>query len=473
MVQNNNKSLKILSIKNKFNAIYDFFTKRQMIEKCNSDSERIIIDKMIPKIWNMDTQILKILNMFFQKITDVNVSSASNYSLEIECSNKGTYKLLFNDINVTPSSSPNKEWVAINTMLQYVRVLSFFKVIIIKDYKELQSSIKKEATSRYANGILLSNEFKQICLSGSVNKWMTLGVIYDFILKGIKDYDKDIINMAFSFFVSLTYYLDKEKIIFNNDINDMWAPIQFVKKKNCKGIGINTEMNKFDIIKKILNETYIQLAIKTEELLKIEIVDEVIKKYNSEDLWIFILDKFLDDLLFLLFDKKENEIEFNLNFEVYKEFKKVIDLNNEIEKTRQKLRENILKSRNKLNDKYYSDIESYSNDFQYLPDAIEQMEAAHILPVSDIKLKIKNNPNLKDKYLKLLSNENNGIIIDHVYHDAFDKNWLRLDYNGIFQPTDEWNKRYLLNGKVYKHGLVKIKEDVLSNEMKSFISWRK
>lgn len=175
----------------------------------------------------------------------------------------------------------------------------------------------------------------------------------------------------------------------------------------------------------------------------------------------------------MLFDKNETNFIIDTNYNMHKEFVDVIQLNNDIERCRQKLRENILKNRNKNNDTYYSDIESSSNEFNYLPDAIEQMEAAHILPVSDIKLKIKNNPKQKEEYLSLLSNENNGIIIDHVYHDAFDKNWLRLDYNGVFQPTEEWNKRYTIKGKIYKHGLVKIKGEVLSKEMKNFILLRK
>lgn len=466
---NNHKSLII----KKFDAIYNLFTKGDSISQYLKESKTRHLNDFTPKIWNMDTQILTILNSFFDKVSKIGFNENDNYNLSIISENE-KYKLLFNTQNVTPSSSKNKIEVAKNTMSQYVRVLSFFNVIIIKDYNELSKFISDNNDTYDSYDIFLSNEFRLICLTGSVTRWMTLGTIYDFIIKGIKNKNKDIMNMAFSLFVSTCYYLDKNHIIFNNEDDNKWTCIKPLKNKKIKDIGHVNNMNKFKILKKILNETYISLSKKIESLLLNELKDKS-AEFNAHLISLdeYVIDKFLDDILFLLMD--ENEISFltDINYEIYKEFQKTIELNNDINKCRQKLRDNILKSRNINNDTYYSDIESCSFDFNYLPDAIEQMEAAHILSVSDIKLNIKNNPDEKEKYLKMLSNENNGIIIDHIYHDAFDKNWLKLDYNGVFQPTKEWNKRYTLNGKIYKHGLVKIKDNVLNDEMINFISMRK
>lgn len=465
-------------IMKKFDVIYNLFLKTELINNANSENEKKMIKNMVPKIWNMDTQILTILNVFFEKILNVGFQKNDVYKLNI-VKNQNGYKLIFNNENITPTSSKNKDEVAKNTMFQYVRVLSFFKVIIIKDYENLSRFFSSKLDDNKNYEVLLSSEFKLIYLSGSVNEWMTLGIVYDFIIKGIKDNNKDIMNMAFSFFVSTVYFLDKNKIIFNNQNDPKWSCIKHLKNKKINNIGYNNEIDKFKIIYKILSETYIQLVKKTKSLIEFNINSNnnwIINNENydlRENLDNIVLHKFLDDILFLLFDKNETNFIIDTNYNMHKEFVDVIQLNNDIERCRQKLRENILKNRNKNNDTYYSDIESSSNEFNYLPDAIEQMEAAHILPVSDIKLKIKNNPKQKEEYLSLLSNENNGIIIDHVYHDAFDKNWLRLDYNGVFQPTEEWNKRYTIKGKIYKHGLVKIKGEVLSKEMKNFILLRK
>lgn len=252
----------------KFDVIYNLFLKTELINNANSENEKKMIKNMVPKIWNMDTQILTILNVFFEKILNVGFQKNDVYKLNI-VKNQNGYKLIFNNENITPTSSKNKDEVAKNTMFQYVRVLSFFKVIIIKDYENLSRFFSSKLDDNKNYEVLLSSEFKLIYLSGSVNEWMTLGIVYDFIIKGIKDNNKDIMNMAFSFFVSTVYFLDKNKIIFNNQNDPKWSCIKHLKNKKINNIGYNNEIDKFKIIYKILSETYIQLVKKNKIINRI------------------------------------------------------------------------------------------------------------------------------------------------------------------------------------------------------------
>ena len=444
-------------IKTKFEIIAEKFTFLSKVKSTPQKNNNLLLSTA--KLWNMDTSILTILETFLKKISEFKKSiSETCFDLniiQIKKDNTIHYKLVYDSENVTPSS---KGSVALSTIYQYIRVLLFFDILIINDYENLRDNIEKSKPIK----IVFTASFRSLISLSDWNKWFNEGRFIDFITKGLTKRVLGFNDMSYSFFMSLIYYLDSDKFLSNESSYFKHC----LSKKNKK---INNEFSSNNIhvkMNKILNETYIKLV---EKFISILTKNETYE--NNYQIMNVILNKIIDKIGFDLSclggidDGQLSEIMENYN------------INKKIQKDRSILRENLLKERNPENNNYYSDLEPINSNDLYTPDCIKQIEAAHIYPVSDIKDKILCSDNeLKNKeYYNYLTDYNNGILMDHVYHDAFDRGWLILNYNGEFEPTDEWNKNYKeryidKDKKIIKYPLVKIKRSVFQDEVKKYIN---
>lgn len=444
-------------IKTKFELIAEKFTYLKEIESVSKKSNNLL--SMTAKLWNMDTSILTILEAFLKKISEfkktINESCYDLKIIQVPKENNTYYKLMYGNENVTPSS---KDSVALSTIYQYIRVLLFFDIVIINDYENLRGNIEKGNPIK----IVFTATFRTLISLNDWNKWFNKNRFIDFITKGLTKKVLGFNDMSYSYFMSLIYYLDDEKILANNSIYFKHCLTKMNKKINNQAPSddVHVKMNK------ILNETYIKLVERFINILnKDNAYDDNYKIMN------FVLNEIINNLdLNILYDGELDDTEFSEFIEKCKVTKK-------IQNGRSSLRENLLKERNPENSNYYSDLEPINSNDLYTPDCINQIEAAHIYPVSGIKNKILNNDDdLKNKeYFNYLSDYNNGILMDHIYHDAFDRGWLILNYNGEFEPTDEWNRNYKdryidSDKKIIKYPLVRIKRDVFQKEVKKYIS---
>lgn len=425
-----------------------------LLEKINplSTSNKKIIKKSL-KLWNMDTSLKTIIDNFKFQIGKiifkwVNIENIYNrIFLNVKKINN-KYNFLIEKMNVTPTIK-NELTVAKTTKNQYLRVLTFFGLLDRNTLNSLESNI-----------FSLTNKFITFYYAKSVDEWWKLDNIISFIKFGINSENYDFRTMVYSFLICLIYHLDESKTITSKI--EYFTQIQFLKNKKFKG-EYTFDLPYYEKIEKTIKDTYKDLIY----LTKNKIIEEM-KLEDSNNMNKFNNYEILEFFLNLI----NNNQSYTYSGSFYhknrlKEILNEINFDNKISSSRSKLRKNILKARNYMNDLHYSDIEPINNVI-YLHDSIEQQEAAHIFSVENIK-KLKNVINEKDLLLQL-EDPNNGILMDYVYHDAYDKGWLSLELDGHFEPQQEWKKRYYVNNKPHdKYPIMKIKNDVYNSLMKQYI----
>lgn len=435
--------------------LFDKSNKIQNIKNVSKNDKIKVIKNLKPCIWNMDTSILTIIEKFLEKIKDV-----FKYSLDFkekkiivklnENKIKKRYSFFLDEKNITPS---NMKDVAKTTKNQYIRVLVFFNLIGAKD-------LEKSLLQDYYEFIPII-DILNFYYTNNLDKWLSLDKIIEFVRKSLFLENNDHKRLAYSFLLCFIYLLDSQKQIFPK--LESLKYINFIKNKKIDGEYSNN-LSSIEKIEKISKETYGKLVEKTRE--------EILKIYSSNDDY-KILDTFFDLLIYESSNSKEKNYIIDLyhnekiDYSLLDDVLEKIDIDKKIFNARSKLRQNILNIRNSNNDLHYSDIEPVDKNIFFMHDCIDQQEAAHILSVKNIRL---SNKNIEDK-LKDLEDPNNGILMDYVYHDAFDRGWLILDFNGYFNPTKEWDERYFdfKTNKYVKYPLMKIKDKVFNKEMLKFI----
>lgn len=410
--------------------------------------------KKILGLWNMDTSLKTIIDTFKIKISQIKFNSLdiNDYSkvfLQIEKVDN-EYKFLINNINVTPIT--NKKCVAAkSTKNQYLRTLTFFDLLDRKTLDNLESST-----------FSLTIKFIEFYYAKNVDEWWKLDKIISFIKFGINSSNYKFKTLVYSFLICLIYSLDKDKIIVSKIV--YFLEIKFLKNKKDKDGKYVNDLPYYQKIDKAIHDTYKDLIDLTRNKLIEQIKLETSRKVGDFDDY-SILEFFLNLIDDSGYYERKDE---TFNKDTLKMLLDEIDFDKKISNSRSKLRGNILTLRNKNNDLHYSDIEPlYGSDSKFIHDSIEQQEAAHIFSVKDLK-KSKNYS--KEDILMQLEDPNNGILMDYVYHDAYDRGWLSLKLDGHFDPQKEWIERYYVNDKPHdKYPIMKIRDDVYNLTMKEYI----
>lgn len=458
----------IINLFNKIMNSFGFVTNQNIeLEK----NLQIKLLKSEPKIWNMDTSIFTIVNNFYNKIFNIYINECRDFNNVLDFFNffyikktnenndkkKERFILECNNIDITPTSKKDSPEVALNTMGQYLRILNFLNIIII----DVKNSLKNDTVYNIVSNQFVINigiDFLNFLLCDDLKKWFSIDKLLSFIVDGIKKEIKGFKDMAFSIFINLIYFLDTKKVIFNDE-NLTIKRIKFIKNKQ------NQKYTFIETIKKSFKETYSGIISCFVDSLKVHYGEECEELlYETLNL---IFSKLYSEKIINDIQISKNSPELGYWFEQMKE---QLELENKIKNSRAKLRKNILKNRNINDDPYYSDIEPIKQNEKFIHDCIEQQEAAHILAVNEIKQNIKDNID----YLYELSDPNNGILMDHTYHDAFDRGWISFDIKGHMIARDEWKKRYIdNNGNYIKYPLMKIKNDVYNQTMKQYFEKKK
>lgn len=396
------------------------------------------------KLWNMDTSIYKTIERFKKKLDSIKTRKFNDYKrkqliIRKEGLNKKgnpLYSFNFDGMNVTPINN-NKGVAAESTKNQYLEVLTFFDLLN-------KNTLQNLNLTEY--GFTL--EFINFIYSDNIDEWWSLDKIVNFIKNGINSSNEAYKRLISSFLICLIYYLDEEHKILKNDTFE----ISFTRNKSTKN-NKKYENSNLGRIKKTMDQTFLGLIKLTKELILRELNNDSKSNDNYEILNHFL--KYVDASLYLLIDNEMENLE--LEQEEFRFYKMV-------ENFRRRLRNKILTTRNPNNDLHYSDIEPIDSKIEFEHDAIEQQEAAHIYAVKEIR-KLKGSILDRD-ICSQLEDPNNGILIDYIYHDAYDRNWLSLELDGHFEPQEEWTKHYPNSSK---YPIMKIKDKVYNEMMKKYI----
>ncbi|MDK2819945.1 MAG: HNH endonuclease [Mycoplasmataceae bacterium] len=386
------------------------------------------------KLWNMDTSILGILE---QMKLNVDVISSPIYKIEVRHmgfnKNKNTLFSLFIDgINITPSKI--KKEVSCGAIRQYLQVLSSLGIVMFGNTQGSQIVGYYKVSANFKSTI---NDYN--------NSEMIKRLII-FCLKRNIDYSR---NLSFSIFIfALNFYkYDFTKVYINNR--------RIEKPKNKDGIKF------FDITGEYRVE-YLSKCWYTYKSLV-----EFTLKHES-------IEKFINDLIDILEDKNESD-----------DFSSEILLQNylsTLNKERSKFKDSIKANRETLNlynkhENIYSDIISIDNSVDGLACKFNELNAAHIYNIWQIKNHLKQAFETEKKdssqineIIGYAKNPYNGLMMSGQYHDYFDRNLFTFNIDGqmIYREAD---KDYLFHTLKMKE--VKINPKILNEEMKNFLSIRK
>lgn len=444
-------------ILDKIEKIISFYINNEF----NNKNKNIDQSKLrLPKIWNMDTSFYTILAAFFKKLENiknsgVDLSQLITKTIKIKYvkrnkKNNPLYTLIVDGFDVLPSS--RIECAAVNTISQYIRLLNFFDLIIIPDINKSKLNQIINDESELVFSLNIRNYIDDL----HVDDLLTTEKAIEYMIAGIKKDIISYIDASYCIFVHIIWTLSNQNKDILNKINEIIG-IRFVTKKEIKDTKKQVD-NIYDVVNKSGRETYGVLTKKIINNLKHDCPNEFILN--------FFLDKFI--ISYYYYQNFEN-IEHTIDNEMLS-LAKEMELNRKIQQERAKLRDNILTSR-KINDNHYSDLEPLDKNVVFINDCVAQQEAAHIFPVSEIKKMIKK----KEILFESLSDPNNGILMDHVYHDAFDRGWIRFNSKGEMVPMHTWKKHYVNEntGEYIKYPLMKIKDNVFNKMMSNYMERRK
>lgn len=444
-----------------------------------SETEIKKLYKKMPKIWLMDTSCYTILDNFCSKVfenRDQVFSKQSNLLLKIKNVEKNRYQMFINEVDVTPST--NKEKVAKYTMSQYIRMLACFELISWEniEQKEFSKIILNEGYFK------LNLNFYRLIKKNIKDEVFDIKNIFNKTAKSTITNKKYLRCFYYSLFIYITLKLD-ESLIYKNEsyLQNFVLSLseRNVKKDNLKAgeYNLKIRLDKLSgettynhLSKNLIFQIANILNLQTNNLSESNILNEL-----NDDSKQKILEYFFNSIIEHIDLSNESDFvsesleyveKYVPNFDLYEEIK----IEKIVSNQRAQLRKNILESRNINNDEYYSDLEPIDSENTYLPDHIDQQEAAHIYSVSAIKKEVlKGDKEIVNK----LSDPNNGLLMDKIYHNAFDRDWFEFDTNGYMIPNDGWNERYVNNNYSKKYPLLKIKESTFNEIMSEYFKLAK
>lgn len=384
------------------------------------------------KLWNMDTSILGILEQMKLKIYNIQtpIFQIEIKKTGINKNGNNEFSIYIDKKNITPSRIKSR--VSYSATRQYLQILSSLGIVMFGNTSEKHIEGMYDVSANFKSTIC---DFKD----SEIIKRLIV-----FCLKRNIAYSR---NLSFSVFLSALKYYEYN---FNNiGINNKKVE-KIMSKDDIKFFDITTTYGIF-YTKKCLKETYGKLI---EYTLKDESIDE-----------------FVNNLIYVLEDKNESD-----------DFSNEIWLQNSLNilnKERSKFKDSIKANREILNlynkhENIYSDIISTDNKVEGLACKFNELNAAHIYNVWQIKNDLKQATKKKekdvDKIVASVKNPYNGLMMNNQYHDYFDRNYFSFNIDGemIYRKEDE---EYLFN--VLRFKKVRIHPKILNDEMKYFLSVRK
>ncbi|MGL5246443.1 MAG: HNH endonuclease signature motif containing protein [Mycoplasmoidaceae bacterium] len=365
-----------------------------------------------PQIWNMDTDVLNMLQRFYENIENLDGIK------KIQIKNTGNknkksnflYSVIINGINVTPAKKQKE--VALSTVRQYCQILTSLDIVMFNNFKK--------------EGFELECYFIQ----EKLREFKNMG--FSIIFNGQKSAISWIRNLGFSLFVSLLYYKDFNFLDFDNEYKIL------EKRKSNSGKKFLTIKEGAKEIEKMYKETYKNLIKNNFERYSLEEIIDSICNYINEN---------IDD---------------------FKNIKKVEELNrqNKFSTERSKFKDSIFQDRSSKNlilDKkdVYSDLVNFNNNYDKLSAKFNDLHACHIYEVKNIKRNFDDVSNV--------SNPHNGIMMKSEYHWAFDKGLFIFNEDGELRCREE-EENYLFD--ILKLEKCKIRKEVFDESMKSYLKKR-
>ncbi|MGL5591897.1 MAG: MAG4270 family putative restriction endonuclease [Metamycoplasmataceae bacterium] len=409
-----------------------------------NEFERYGIDKKYKAtIWNIDTSILTILKRMNMKVKDLNgpIETITVKKTGVSSTEESRFSFFINNINVTPSTM---EIVSLGAARQYLQIFSSLGIVMFGNTK----------------GKFLENDYKVASnFKSMLNSDYDLDLIQrliSFCLKRNISYSR---NLAVSLFLcSLRFF----KFDFRN--------IDPINRKVEKTMG-KDGVKFFDLLSKYADD-YLDKCL-----------DETYGKFLENTLKNESLEDFINGLFNIIQNPNDSNDSFIINNEIAKQIELANYLNS-LKIGRSKFKTNIKKNREELHlfdpeENLYSDIITIENDMDGLASKFNELQAAHIYNVWQIKddlVKVVKeyeseiNNNQIENLIKPVENPYNGLMMNAQYHDYFDRNLFTFNEKGEMIYRDE-DKEYLFEKLKLKK--VRINPKILNSEMKHFLSIRK
>ena len=418
-----------MNLNDKVNFIFDKFNDPKEFKKYGIEK------KYKSKLWNMDTSILAILEQMKNKIIDIEYPIIE-LEVKLEGLNKKNnreYALYIGEKNITPSSTRLK--VAFSTIRQYLQILSSLGIVMFTDESEKEILQKFKVSSNFKSSIC-DFEGPEI-----IKSWIL------FCLKRNIGYSR---NLGYSIFIMIMHH-------YKYDFSNISIQNKMVEKRMGKdGFKFFNFLENYGekYLEKCKKETYGKL------------IDKSISLESMDDFVNYIYSKLNSDS-----DSSDESLSHQILMNKY---------NNTLNKKRSYFKKNIKANRIELKVfdpmiNVYSDIINLDNGVEGLGCKFNELNAAHIYNVWQIKREIKeienNDETFKiDDVIEQVANPYNGLMMDSKYHDHFDRNLFTFDSNGemIYRESD---KDYIFN--VLKLQEIKINPLIFNDEMKNFLSKRK
>ncbi len=424
----------------KLNYIFKLFIDKKTFIKNGVEVEA--------RYWKIGTSIFNTFDRFLEKIKDVDISKDmyvkyNKYNLTTQGKNN-SYILELDNKNVTPCKV--RGYTSDAAIHQYIRMFESFslatRIDVAKNNKEFIDKSGRIKLSFNIRNLLDNSNRLELLIRTIVNSFYTnvqdkrdiaYSIVIEFLLN--KDFDFGLLDSS-------------------NRIFKWKKAIGKLNRKTDKCADLLNDKEK------ILNDINNQGSIATYK----EIINLLNQKYKS-----------VEDFINEIYDRYQYSLEKNNDkyFDQIQQQIKTINLKSMIKNERSKFKDNIFENRKSLNlisnkNDLYCDIVDINNvDNMEWHQKFNECEACHIYNVYQIAREILNNN--KTEYLEFISNPNNGIIMPLDYHDSFDRDLWTFDSNGkMIIPIE--NKEYLLKNKGLKE--IKIRDEILNNEMINFLNMR-
>lgn len=442
-----------MNLDQKINWILNFFTDEELYKQYGINTNA--------KYWKMATDFLKMFERLYINIVDKDVSFPLVCDFDEDAltteGNNDTYFFSLNHQNVTPCSFKHKNnSVALNTMGQYVRTILAFGVGIYEQhYDNIASIIKTNGQIRLVHDIKLL-----------IKKDNWINLIQKIILEGAFSNLEDKRNIAYSIIIEMLYH-------FNYDFTKLIGKNRILQFKKSIGKYNDKEAKTYSLIEhneKIRNDIYEKGTIAT----YITIINTIDFYYQNS------LEAFIDDLYELIQSKLNQDEQIldsiDLDNHLWIAKRQAID---KLESNRSKFKNNIYNDRHskgliKSKNDLYTDIVDIDNNEDGLLSKFNESNACHIFDYHKAKKIIldainkSTEKNFETIYDSVM-NPNNGLMMRIEYHKSFDIGKWTFDTNGNMLVAYE-EQNYVF--AVLKLKRIKIKQEVLNDEMKEFLNMR-
>lgn len=358
--------------------------------------------------------------------------------------------------NVTPAK--DKKEVAYSTVRQYIQIGNSLGLLERKN---------SDITSKCDSKVYINPKFWQINSKNVESELTDLFLIT--LLNSLNSRIEYQRNLGISIFLSLIDTVDDN--IFDQLDDSFYLKPKTGRNKYLKNntIYLNTENGK-QFIKHIRGiDTLIYGKGKK---TYIELCEKLLDKYSFDDI--------INEMFNVVHDQSLN-IDHILNKKIKENSKKwdILDkYQKEIQNKRIKLRENIKINRVATqNDIKYTDLENSKNNFIY----VQSQDACHIYDINKIKMDLRNyieNTDLDeidyhkiDEILNKADDFNNGLLLNKICHNIFDKNYVWFDEDGKLFYLEECKD---LVKEAFGENLdkIRIKDSTLSHAMREYLNSR-